>query len=124
MRLAVAAAIALLVGVPAQPTSGLQPQPQGSECPFCYIDIAIGELYLELDPEQWRQALDAYELVELEVLTENGSDFYPLPARTRNDPSVLLMSFDPGLAPAGMTGANIHATLDDRTEWAPLTFIK
>ncbi len=78
------------------------PQPQGGECPFCLIDVAIGRLYLEFDrPLQWFDGLT----VTLKTSTNTKLN-YTLPTSLLGPEIALDLRFDPTqLAGVEFTGA-------------------
>lgn len=93
------------------------PQPQGSECPFCFVDVAVGQLYLELD-----RSLSWFDGITVTLVTASDQRLhYTLPSALQTADTSLLLAFNPAALPAGVEKARLTLVKGDTSQLTALT---
>jgi hypothetical protein len=93
------------------------PQPQSSECPFCFVDTELGRLYLEFDRDlAWFDALTVTMITGAEQ-----QHHYTLPNGLLSANTSLDLNFDPSVLPANVVSARLTMVKNDTSVQTGLT---
>lgn len=79
------------------------PQPQGTQCPFCFVDTAVGRLYLEFEV-----GLDFFDALTVTLTTDAEQQLhYTLPMSLMGSEPLLDLYFDPSPLPLNIATARL-----------------
>jgi hypothetical protein len=94
------------------------PQPSTHHCPFCFLDIRQGILWIQLDGVR---SMDSLTVV-VKTSSEQESSF-SVPDRHLGDGSPVTIKFDPSVLPANIISASLTAVRNERSVTMPIKVV-